>query len=138
MPEKNNKESILKLLSKDLDIGCQGYIDVDNFREFNLKFSYSQGDESLKRLEKLIKEEVSPNCLVRIGSDEFYFSLISDFKSTKENIFNLFQRILNELGFTVSIGVTEQKGLLPEALLYKLKQNTQIAKINGKNKLYIE
>ncbi len=138
MTEQNNLESILKLLSKEMDIGCQGYIDVDNFREFNLKFSYSQGDECLNRLEKLIKEEVSPNCLVRIGSDEFYFSLNSDFKSAKENIFNLFKLVQNELGFTVSIGVTEQKGLLPEALLYKLKQNTQIAKINGKNKLYIE
>lgn len=134
----NNKESILKLLSIVKDTGCHGYIDIDNFREFNLNFSYSQGNENLNRLEELIKEIILPNYLIRIGSDEFYFFLNTDFKNAKENIFNLFQLIQNELGFTVSIGVTERKGLLPEALLYQLKRNIQNAKDNGKNMLYLE
>jgi GGDEF domain-containing protein len=96
------------------------------------------GNEKLDRLEALIRDILNPNYLTRIGSDEFYFSISNDFDSNKNNIFNLLQLVKNKLGFTISIGITEEKDLLPESIINRLKHNTQIAKINGKNKLYIK
>lgn len=131
------KENILTILSNKTDL-CHCYIDIDNFREFNILNSFDFGNKKLEELEELIKVKISPTSLVRVGSDEFYLSFPVSFENLKENLFHLLQEIEKQFGFTVSIGVTEENNLSPIELIKKLKHNTNIAKVFGKNKLFIE
>ncbi len=132
------KENFADILLNNKTDLCHCYIDIDNFREFNIKNSFEFGNIKLKELEELIKIKITPSYLIRIESDEFYFSFPVSFETHKEKLFHLLQIIENQLGFTVSIGVTERNNILPEELIKTLKHNTTIAKIYGKNKLFIE
>lgn len=49
-----------------------GYLDIDHLQMFNMVTGYSGGDDLLQRVAKLLRRELSENCiLARLGGDEF-------------------------------------------------------------------
>lgn len=49
-----------------------GFVDIDNFRDYNTKYGHMQGDEVIKYVANTIKEVV-PGIVGRNGGDEFAF-----------------------------------------------------------------
>ncbi len=128
-------KNILQVKNKFI---CHCYIDIDDFGLFNINNGYELGNLRLEQLEKAIKLHSSPYKTLRVGSDEFYFMFQDSFELVKNKIFYLLRLINKKFNFTVSIGVTEERNLSPKELIKRLKQNTHLAKIYGKNKLYIK
>lgn len=94
-------------------------MDIDDFKDFNDLYGHQAGDEILKSLSQLLKNEVRENDIVaRYGGEEFviYFKVVK-----KEILFRIIKRLLNKirlmevdfnnekLKITVSIGVAINK-----------------------------
>ena len=65
------REHIMEAAEK-LEPIAIGFVDIDNFREYNTKYGHMQGDEVIKYVANTIKEEV-PGIVGRNGGDEFAF-----------------------------------------------------------------
>ncbi|HHT03555.1 MAG TPA: GGDEF domain-containing protein [Bacteroidales bacterium] len=132
------EETLKTILQIENKFVCHCYIDIDDFRLFNINNSYELGNLRLEQLENIIKVEISPAKTIRVGSDEFYIMFQDSFEKVKNKLFGLLSLINKKFDFTVSIGATEENNLSPEGLIERLKQNTHLAKVYGKNKLYIQ
>ena len=52
-----------------------GFVDIDNFRDYNTKYGHLQGDEVIKYVANVLKEHIHGD-IGRIGGDEFTFCLV--------------------------------------------------------------
>ena len=113
-------------------------LDIDDFSQFNLANGFEKGNNTLKELEALLKT-INPEIFFCLGSDEYFFYWTKPFTSTKAFLIQLMQAIEKKLGVTISIGATENvQSRTPEQIIKQLKLNVQIAKANGKNKIYVQ
>ena len=89
-------------------------MDIDKFKEINDTYGHDVGDEVIRVLVNIVKNELSSNdCFARIGGDEFILLMqMSQEKALyirekiQNNIFQTHSLLGNEVKFTVSMGMT--------------------------------
>lgn len=52
-----------------------GFVDIDNFKDYNTKYGHAQGDEVIKHVAAVLRECV-PDAVGRYGGDEFAFCIL--------------------------------------------------------------
>lgn len=126
-----------------------GFMDVDNFKDFNTHYGHQQGDEVLKYVARCLRESVSGN-VGRNGGDEFMFCMLErrntdDVKLVLERLQNkIHQGVLNtETGrimkVTCSIGVVVAMGsdIKYEDLIHEADMAMYEVKEKGKDNYVI-
>ncbi|HIE58666.1 MAG TPA: GGDEF domain-containing protein, partial [Hydrogenothermaceae bacterium] len=129
------------------------FIDIDNFKKINDKYGHLIGDEVLKTLAKILKEELrGSDYIFRYGGEEFVLILpsiksLSDLFDILEKIRKKIEEIslkINdniEIKFTVSIGavlVKENKRVPLDKVIEQADQLMYYAKKTGKNKVIVD
>ncbi len=115
-------------------------IDVDNFKFYNDTFGHPKGNEALKKIARIIKNNVRPyDYAVRYGGDEFAVIMPQTDNQEGLTVANRIRKAVEEesLSLTISMGIS--------AFKRDLKHNTDLmneadialykAKDNGKNQL---
>lgn len=132
----------------DIEIAV-GFVDVDNFRDFNTKYGHQVGDEVLKNVAKCLKKAI-PGVVGRNGGDEFLFCmLIRRRDDNLDYVLKDFYKNLRKgvscdpygvLAVTCSVGVAHVKGgSLNVSQLEKIADEAMyVAKNQGKNNYHIK
>tara|TARA_B100000315_G_C14510443_1_gene556690 strand:- start:245 stop:1048 length:804 start_codon:yes stop_codon:yes gene_type:complete len=137
-------EELTKAESADLPLSIM-MVDVDDFKKFNDTNGHIQGDNALKQLSEVLKENSRKiDILCRYGGEEF--SLILPANNKKEALL-LGERIRKSVqekkilgsNFTVSIGISSfpQDSKDKIELIEKADQALYQAKKEGKNKVIL-
>ena len=83
------------------------FIDLDNLKEINDRFSHQTGDEALKILAKAIKENIRlTDAAVRYGGDEFLIALPSEGIDTAKKVIRRIRNSVRKEKFKTSISIT--------------------------------
>lgn len=117
--------------------------DIDKFKDVNDTYGHPAGDEVIKSLARLLKNEANPGDLVaRYGGEEFVMLCADCSNSTvaqrAEEMRQLFadtpQPSMNGIHVTASFGVTEiQPGDTPSTMLSRADRALYEAKKRGRN-----
>ena len=113
-------------------------IDIDHFKRFNDTYGHDVGDEVLKTVVNIIKNNLRKNdVFCRFGGEEFV--ILSE--DSKEGAIKLAQKI-NKLEYesvekiTISIGVSFfNKGKTMDEMIKEADENLYKAKENGRNQV---
>ncbi len=143
-----NKQSIndcvKRMVSRANDMKAKvvvGFMDVDNFKDFNTHYGHQQGDEVLKYVARCLRESISGN-VGRNGGDEFMFCMLErrntdDVKLVLERLQNKIRegvvntetgrvmKVTCSIGVVVALGTeTEYEDLIHEAdmAMYEVKE----------------
>ena len=121
-----------------------GFVDIDNFRDYNTKYGHMQGDEVIKYVAATLKESVEGD-VGRTGGDEFTFCILNASYDDVEASMKAMCKRLNE-GIAIletgeviptpcSIGVVIERGtsLDYEEILKHSDEAMYQAKERGKN-----
>lgn len=155
MTQIKNKKSIETILRTQIMEAATagtsiaiGFVDIDNFRDYNTKYGHMQGDEVIKYVADTIKEAV-PGIVGRNGGDEFTFVIPKATYEVVEEAMKVIHKKLNEgviikdTGENVptpcSIGVIIECGseLDYEYMMEQSDAAMYEAKARGKNTYYI-
>lgn len=137
--------NISALLGKPFSLAI---VDIDNFKKYNDMFGHRKGDEILKELSRLLKENVrKADFVCRYGGEEFTIILPD---TENQNAFNIGEKIRTVIEnypfikeeampdgrLTVSIGMATypQDTKDKESLIIKADKALYEAKNSGKNK----
>ena len=145
------EEEVVRSLRQELPLSCL-FIDIDHFKSFNDLYGHSVGDQVLRYVANIIKQQMRlSDVLARYGGEEFAILLTNTDTSLaqevaeriREAIANAILKVnsLNEdLNVTVSIGCTtmaqvksQNINALGENLLSSADQALYIAKDSGRN-----
>lgn len=119
-------------------------IDIDDFKIINDTFGHMKGDEVIRQVTSIMKENQSHGILARFGGEEFIL-LIDNI--SKQELYNIAENIRyhcentnitydeGEIRFTISIGCSyhEHSSTPLQNLFNEADQKLYIAKRNGKN-----
>ena len=122
------------------------FVDLDHFKEVNDDHGHAAGDEVLKRLAEIIREEMrEPDYAARYGGEEFLLVMpLSDRSRAWHLVERLRERIaaadMNDivagLKITVSAGIADHRpGESVETLLERADQRLYQAKETGRNRI---
>nr|WP_255481302.1 diguanylate cyclase [Pontibacter sp. Tf4] len=114
-------------------------LDLDDFSKYNSVYSYENGNYILNKSVEIISQiPTLINCL-KFGGDEFLFTCLGNFETSKNFIFSMLQSFESELKVTVSIGGVQNINKIKNSqhLIELLKTNVLLAKSNGKNQICI-
>ena len=104
----------LLLSSIDLESTYMLLFDVDNFKTINDNYGHGAGDEAIRNVARVLKENFrSDDYVCRIGGDEFVVLMVHAPKSAKNLISTKIKHINDELGnsrdnlpsYSVSVGI---------------------------------
>jgi diguanylate cyclase (GGDEF)-like protein/PAS domain S-box-containing protein len=121
------------------------YFDIDHFKNINDKYGHSFGDDVLKKIAYLVKENIrEADTLFRIGGEEF---TILSVETNQKNVFMLAEKIRSlverksfnvEEQITISIGIVQYKiGDSSAEILNKVDKAMYAAKQNGRNRVEV-
>ena len=146
VPNRTIFESTLKkaVQNRDRVHFTLALFDLDNLKTINDQLGHDRGDDALKAVAKIAMAHFKePHVLSRIGGDEF---AVIQYATLEESILALdafhheIQRdpTLNEVGTTISIGVTEAQGKDTEASVFKRADDALYrSKEGGKNQVEV-
>ena len=145
------EEEVVRSLRQDIPVSCL-FIDIDHFKSFNDLYGHSVGDEVLRYVANIIKQQMRlSDVLARYGGEEFAVILTNtDAKLAEEIAERVRASIANaalkasslndEMHVTVSIGCTTMSkpissniNALGDCLLNSADQALYIAKDAGRN-----
>ncbi len=145
------EEEVVRGTRQDLPVSCL-FIDIDHFKSFNDLYGHSVGDEVLRYVANIIKQQMRlSDVLARYGGEEFSVLLTNtDSELAQEiaerirlSIANAILRVdslPDDLHVTVSIGCTTMKDVdkqnttsLGESLLNLADQALYVSKDSGRN-----
>lgn len=86
-----------------------GFLDIDDFRDYNTKFGHAEGDHVIKYVAHTLREMI-PGSVGRNGGDEFVFCMETD---GREIVGQLMERLLHKLEHGVINGVTGERMPIP-------------------------
>lgn len=144
-------EDMEELVSRASELGIEitiGFVDVDNFRDFNTKYGHQIGDEVLKHVAASLRKAV-PGVVGRNGGDEFIFCMLKRRISDNLNlVMDAFYSGLKEgvtlesgevVSVTCSVGIMCAKGehLAMKELEKGADSAMYEAKNSGKNTYHI-
>lgn len=116
-------------------------IDIDHFKRINDNYGHLTGDNILKELALLLRENTRQNDLVgRYGGEEFLIMLSQTSLSQGFAVAEKIREMINQKVFiqnihlTVSIGIAEFNGEKVSELLERADKNLYSAKKSGRNK----
>ena len=116
---------LLDQLTDEQPAGAAVFIDVDDFKDINDRFSHATGDEVLRRVARILRMESRPvDHVVRYGGDEFVILLDDGMDGAVRQAARihgairdaLWDDIAPGLRVTVSVGVGRVEGDGPDAL----------------------
>ena len=125
-----------------------GFVDIDDFRDYNTKYGHAEGDHVIKFVANTLRETI-PGSVGRNGGDEFVFCMETDGRELVEQTMELLWRklktgivnsVTNErMGIPCSIGIViERAGKTDYRKLIEAADEAMYqAKGNGKNTYYI-
>ena len=125
-----------------------GFVDIDDFRDYNTKYGHMQGDEVIKYVANTVKEAV-PGIVGRNGGDEFAFVIPNATYEMVEGAMRIIHKKLNEgllikdvgekIPTPCSIGVIIEKSnaLDYDYIMEQSDAAMYEAKARGKNTYYI-
>ena len=143
-------EKYLKSLSnKDFGSLCVLIADIDHFKNFNDEFGHLVGDLILKRLGRLLKEDLNDNCeAFRFGGEEFVILVTNADQSAAIDVAESIRTSVEKLRFvsaktkerlpkmTISLGITEwQDDDELESAMMRADQGLYHAKQSGRNQV---
>ena len=145
--ESITRARIKEAVEKNLSIAV-GFVDIDNFRNYNTLYGHLQGDEVIKYVVSVLKETIKGD-VGRNGGDEFTFCMLNVTYDEVESAMKAMHQKLNvgipvlETGEIIptpcSIGVViERKQDMDYEQLVKSSDEAMYqAKENGKNTYFI-
>lgn len=86
-----------------------GFLDIDDFRDYNTQFGHAEGDHVIKYVAHTLREMI-PGSVGRNGGDEFVFCMETD---GREIVEQLMERLLRKLENGVINGVTGERMSIP-------------------------
>lgn len=102
MTQIKNKKAIETIIrtqimeaAKTLTPIAIGFVDIDNFRDYNTKYGHMQGDEVIKYVANTVKEAV-PGIVGRNGGDEFAFVIPNANYEMVDEAMKIIHKKLNE------------------------------------------
>lgn len=114
MTQLKNKKAIEIIIRNKLDEAAKknlpiavGFVDIDNFRDYNTKYGHLQGDEVIKHVAFTLRDYI-PGIVGRNGGDEFAFCALDVSQERMEEAMKSIHRILN-----VGIKVKESGEIIP-------------------------
>lgn len=110
LKNRNSYQSALESYENNTDSGffCI-YVDADGLHDINNQYGHEAGDNLLKAVAKVIKEEFGDEDTFRIGGDEFVaFCYASGSEQIKQKIGNA-KKHLEEKGYHISVGMESMK-----------------------------
>ncbi len=125
-----------------------GFVDIDDFRDYNTKYGHAEGDHVIKYVANTLREMI-PGSVGRNGGDEFVFSMETD---GREIVAQTMERLMRKLENGVINGVTGEQMPIPcsigivieragktdyRKLIQSADEAMYQAKGNGKNTYYI-
>ena len=145
------EEEVVRSLRQDIPVSCL-FIDIDHFKSFNDLYGHSVGDEVLRYVANIIKQQMRlSDVLARYGGEEFAAILTNTDANLAEEIAERVRASIadavlkasslnDELHVTVSIGCTTMSkpvssniNSLGDCLLNSADQALYIAKDAGRN-----
>ena len=145
------EEEVVRGIRQDLPVSCL-FIDIDHFKSFNDIYGHSVGDEVLRYVANIIKQQMRlSDILARYGGEEFSVLLTNTDSELAQEIaerirLSIDNAILkvdslpDDLHVTVSIGCTTMKDVdnqnitsLGESLLNLADQALYVSKDSGRN-----
>ena len=152
---KNKKaieQTMLSMVQQAAENGGQvviGFLDIDDFRDYNTNFGHQEGDEVIQFVADILQKELK-GCVGRNGGDEFVFGYAGDLdKSAIEAVVSRILKQLNEnyisprtkqpMPVPCSIGIVSARGDTFDYanLIQKADEAMYRAKEAGKNTFYI-
>jgi len=142
-----NRNFLLENLQKYFDISKRKNIplsimivDIDNFKRINEKYGFEKGNEILKKVSDVLKNNLRGMDIVgRYSSDEFLiasFSTKEEFLKLASRIHELLKNINSEINIEVSIGVTERNSFDSlKDMLRKAQEAVYLAQKKGGNRV---
>ncbi|MFA6281619.1 MAG: sensor domain-containing diguanylate cyclase [Candidatus Omnitrophota bacterium] len=135
-------EELLKAKSKNYPLSIL-MIDLDDFKKFNDTYGHIQGDQALRNISEVLKNNGRDiDIICRYGGEEFSVILPTATKVEAAQIaerirISLAEKIIAGTNFTVSIGLSNypQDGADKDALVSKADVALYKAKKEGKNKV---
>lgn len=122
MNKKAIHEDMKALTARASELGIEimvGFVDVDNFRDFNTRYGHQIGDEVLRHVAECLRRAV-PGVVGRNGGDEFIFCMLNRRKEVRvEKVMDAFYLGLKEgvpieggetVAVTCSVGIARAKG----------------------------
>lgn len=140
---QHGEHMLVRAKEKQHSIGVM-MIDIDDFKQINDTYGHLSGDEVIKQVTSILKENKNYGIIARFGGEEFI--LLIDNISEKD-LYNLAEHIRyhcekcsipingKQIHFTISIGCSyqEQATTSLQDLFNEADQRLYIAKRNGKN-----
>ena len=123
------------------------YIDCDNFKDVNDRFSHEEGDMLLRASAKAMKRSLrATDAVARLGGDEFVVLLPDTGRETALEIINRLRDELDKLmeechwpvTFSVGLGVFNRPGLSPEEIIHSCDTLMYMVKDHHKNGIACE
>ena len=126
-----------------------GFVDIDDFRDYNTKFGHAEGDHVIKFIAHTLRETI-PGAVGRNGGDEFVFCMETD---GSEIVAQTMERLMRKLETGVVNSVTGERMPIPcsigivieragktdyRKLIQAADEAMYQAKGNGKNTYYIQ
>ncbi|MCK5288118.1 MAG: GGDEF domain-containing protein, partial [Candidatus Omnitrophica bacterium] len=137
-------EELIKANSIKLPLSVM-MIDVDDFKKFNDAYGHIQGDNALKELSAIIKENCRKiDILCRYGGEEFSLILPNNNKQDANLLGERIRKSIEQkeiisYNFTVSIGISSypEDGLNKLTIINQADKSLYQAKRNGKNQVVL-
>lgn len=113
------------------------FFDLDNFKKLNDTLGHDVGDQTLKQVAMILKEESDDIGIAgRYGGEEMVIMIEDSETNVSELGEKIRYRIESETSVTASIGYAEyEAGLSPDQLIKNADEAMYLAKKTGKNKL---
>lgn len=113
------------------------FTDIDNFKKLNDTQGHDKGDEAIKAVSNILREETEEVGICgRLGGEEMVVLVTDPEADVPELAEAIRSRIESEAGVTVSVGVSRyRKGVTAEALVKQADEAMYQAKTAGKNRV---
>jgi diguanylate cyclase (GGDEF)-like protein len=125
----------VQAVKRNMDCGVI-FCDIDNFKKLNDTEGHQKGDDILKQVARIVREEVENIGIAgRYGGEEIV-ALLWEPKNIGSVAEKIRERVAGETSVTVSVGYSvRKKGATAEELVKQADEAMFISKTTGKNKV---
>ena len=104
--EQITRDRIREAADKKIPIAV-GFVDIDNFRDYNTRYGHLQGDEVIKYVANVLKDSVKGD-VGRTGGDEFTFCILNPSFEEVEKAMQVMHKKLN-----IGVRILDREEVIP-------------------------